>query len=39
VSGPGQAKYVKGIASDTLMLLNVEALLAEVFSKEESLPA
>jgi purine-binding chemotaxis protein CheW len=39
LSGPGQAKYVKGIASDTLMLLNVEALLAEVFSKEESLPA
>jgi purine-binding chemotaxis protein CheW len=38
LSGPGQANYVKGIASDALMLLNVEALLAEVFSKEESLP-
>ena len=37
LSRPGQANYVKGIASNTLMLLNVDAVLAEVFSKEESL--
>jgi purine-binding chemotaxis protein CheW len=38
LSGPGQVNYVKGIASGMLMLLSVEAVLAEVFSKEESLP-
>ncbi len=37
-SSPGQVSYVKGIAAGTLMLLSVEAVLAEVFSKEESLP-
>jgi purine-binding chemotaxis protein CheW len=36
LSAPGQSRYVKGIASGPLMLLNVEAVLAEVFSKEES---
>jgi purine-binding chemotaxis protein CheW len=33
VSGPG--KYTKGIASDALMLLSVDAVLAEVFFKKE----
>jgi chemotaxis signal transduction protein len=37
LSVPAQGNYVKGIASGTLMLLSVEAVLAEVFSKEESL--
>jgi chemotaxis signal transduction protein len=38
LSGPGQVNYVKGITPDALMLLNVEAVLTQVFSKEESLP-
>ena len=37
-SSPGQVSYVKGIASGMLMLLSVEAVLAKVFAKEESLP-
>ena len=37
LSAPGEANYVKGIASGALMLLNVEAVLADVFSKEEPL--
>jgi purine-binding chemotaxis protein CheW len=37
LDAPAQGSYVKGIASGTLMLLSVEAVLAEVFSKEESL--
>jgi purine-binding chemotaxis protein CheW len=37
LSVSGQGKYTQGIASGTLMLLSVEAVLAEVFSKEESL--
>jgi purine-binding chemotaxis protein CheW len=36
LSVPAQGIYVKGIASGALMLLNVEAVLAAVFSKEES---
>ena len=36
LSAPAQAGYVKGIASGALMLLDVEAVLAAVFSKEES---
>ena len=36
LSLPAQGNYVKGIASGALMLLNVEAVLAAVFSKEES---
>jgi purine-binding chemotaxis protein CheW len=36
LSAPAQGSYVKGIASGGLMLLNVEAVLAAVFSKEES---
>jgi len=36
LSAPAQGRYVKGIASGALMLLNVEAVLAAVFSKEES---
>lgn len=36
LSAPAQGSYVKGIASGALMLLNVEAVLAAVFSKEES---
>jgi purine-binding chemotaxis protein CheW len=35
VSGTG--KYTKGIASDALMLLNVDAVLAEVFFEEGSI--
>jgi chemotaxis signal transduction protein len=35
---PGKVDYVKGIASGTLMLLSVDAVLSEVFSKEELLP-
>jgi purine-binding chemotaxis protein CheW len=38
LSSPGEVNYVKGIASGTLMLLGVDAVLAAVFSKEESLP-
>jgi purine-binding chemotaxis protein CheW len=37
LSVPAQGNYVKGIVSGSLMLLNVEAVLAAVFSKEESL--
>jgi purine-binding chemotaxis protein CheW len=37
LSVPAQGHYVKGIVSGSLMLLNVEAVLAAVFSKEESL--
>jgi purine-binding chemotaxis protein CheW len=37
LSAPGEGKYVKQIASGTLMLLSVEAVLAEVYSKQESL--
>jgi len=33
---PMQANYLKGLASDTLPLLDVDILLADVFSKEES---
>jgi purine-binding chemotaxis protein CheW len=33
---PAQGKYVKGIASGALMLLSVDAVLAEVFSEGES---
>ncbi len=36
LSAPAQEGYVKGIASGALMLLDVEAVLAAVFSKEES---
>ena len=36
LSAPVQGSYVKGIASSALMLLDVEAVLAAVFSKEES---
>jgi purine-binding chemotaxis protein CheW len=36
LSVPVQGGYVKGIASGALMLLDVEAVLAAVFSKEES---
>jgi purine-binding chemotaxis protein CheW len=36
-SSTGEGSYVKGIASSALMLLNVEAVLVEVFSKMESL--
>ena len=36
LSVPTQRSYVKGIASGAVMLLNVEAVLAAVFSKEES---
>jgi len=36
LSAFGQSDYVKGIASGALMLLSVDAVLAEVFSKEES---
>src|SRR5258708_19950134 len=37
LSVPAQGGHVKGIASGALMLLDVEAVLAAVFSKEESL--
>jgi chemotaxis signal transduction protein len=37
VSVSGHGRYMKGIAPGMLMLLNAEAVLAEVFSKEESL--
>ena len=37
LSVTAQGNYVKGILSGSLMLLNVEAVLAAVFSKEESL--
>jgi purine-binding chemotaxis protein CheW len=37
LSASGQGKYVKGIASGALLLLSIGAVLAEVFSKEESL--
>jgi purine-binding chemotaxis protein CheW len=37
LSVPAEGNYVKGIASGTVMLLNVDAVLAEAFSKEESL--
>ena len=36
LSVPAQGNYVKGIASSALMLLNVQAVLAAVFSREES---
>jgi purine-binding chemotaxis protein CheW len=36
VSVATQGKYTKGIASGPLILLSVEAVLTEVFSKEES---
>jgi purine-binding chemotaxis protein CheW len=36
LSIPTQGNYIKGIASGALMLLNVEAVLAAVFSREES---
>jgi purine-binding chemotaxis protein CheW len=36
LSVPARGSYVKGIASGALMLLDVEAVLAAVFSKEES---
>jgi purine-binding chemotaxis protein CheW len=35
LSVPAQGKFVKGIASGALMLLNVEAVLAAVFSNKE----
>lgn len=37
VSVSGHGPYIKGIAPGMLMLLNVEAVLGEIFSKEESL--
>jgi purine-binding chemotaxis protein CheW len=37
LSVPAQGSYIKGIVSGSLMLLNVEAVLAAAFSKEESL--
>jgi purine-binding chemotaxis protein CheW len=37
VSVAGYGRYTKGIAAGALMLLNMEAVLAEVFSKEGSL--
>jgi purine-binding chemotaxis protein CheW len=36
LSVPAQGTYVKGMASGALMMLDVEAVLAAVFSKEES---
>jgi purine-binding chemotaxis protein CheW len=36
LSAPAQGSYVKGIASGALMLLDVEGVLAAVYSKEES---
>lgn len=36
LSVPAPGTYVTGIASDALILLNVEAVLAAAFSKEES---
>jgi chemotaxis signal transduction protein len=36
LSIPAQGNYVKGIASGALMLLSVDAVLAAIFSKEES---
>jgi len=36
LSAMAQGSFVKGIAAGALMLLNVEAVLAAVFSKEES---
>ena len=35
LAAPSQGSYVKGIASGTLMLLNVDAVLAEIFLKQE----
>jgi purine-binding chemotaxis protein CheW len=38
VSLTAQGQYVKGIASGTLLLLDVDSVLEEVFSKERALP-
>jgi chemotaxis signal transduction protein len=37
VSVSGQSRYTTGIAPGTLIMLNVDAVLATVFSEEESL--
>jgi purine-binding chemotaxis protein CheW len=39
VGSPEQGKYAQRIAGDTLLLLDVERVFAEVFSKEELLTA
>ena len=36
VSAPAQGRYLKGVVSGTLMLLSVDAVLEESFSKKES---
>jgi len=36
LAAPTEGSYLKGIVSGTLMLLNVDAVLAEIFLKEES---
>jgi hypothetical protein len=36
MTGFNQGRFVKGMVSGTLMLLDAEKLLAEVVSKEES---
>ena len=38
LSAPGRLDCVKGVMPDALMLIDLEAVLAQVFPKEESLP-